>query len=64
MITPKTADIGRIVVYRDARGGVEQGVVASFNDDYVFVRYGMGCTSAATRHENLEWLYDGPKEVV
>lgn len=59
MINPTSADVGRKVVYRE-RGDfpghkVEEGVITSFNDHCVFVRYGSGCTSAATRREDLEW---------
>jgi hypothetical protein len=40
MIDPKPADIGRKVVYRDRTGWkVEEGVITSFNDTCVFVRY-------------------------
>jgi hypothetical protein len=53
----------RIVIYRDSRGSIEQGIISSFNDRYVFVRYGMGYTSAATLHENLEWLYEPTEDV-
>ena len=57
MVDPKQSDIGRKVVYRD-RGGhkVEEGVITSFNDHCVFVRYGTNCTSAGTRREDLEWV--------
>jgi hypothetical protein len=40
MIDPKPADIGRKIAYRDRTGGkVEEGVITSFNDTCVFVRY-------------------------
>lgn len=52
-------DIGRRVVYRepiDHPGRkVETGVVSSFNQHYVFVRYRGGLTAAATRREDLTW---------
>jgi hypothetical protein len=55
-VTP--ADIGRRVIYRepiDHPGRkTEIGVISSFNEHYVFVRY-RGITSAATRRDDLEW---------
>jgi hypothetical protein len=54
---PKPADIGRKVIYRDPGGWkVEEGVIASFNDACVFVRYGADTGSNGTRREDLEWL--------
>jgi hypothetical protein len=50
------ADIGRAVVYRRPYCKVEQGTITSFNDKYVFVRYGLGSTSAATDPSDLEWI--------
>lgn len=55
-INPTEADIGRGVVYRGYGGEVENGYITSFNDHFVFVRYGLGCTSQATRRDQLEWL--------
>lgn len=56
MIDPIHADLGRRVIYRDlgGRGKIEEGYITSFTRDHVFVRYS-GCTSAATRREDLEW---------
>lgn len=53
MINPTEADIGRKVVYD--RGYRQVGVITSLTENYVFVRYGSGSTSAATRREDLEW---------
>lgn len=53
MIDLKPEDVGRKVVYTDNRG---EGVIASFNDHFVFVRYGADVGSKGTRRENLEWL--------
>jgi hypothetical protein len=48
-IDPKPADIGRKVVYRDPGGlKVEEGVITSFNDTCVFVRYGADTGSNST----------------
>lgn len=61
MIEPTEADIGRSVIYT---GGPkpERGVITSFNERYVFVRYGdpPGYGDGpggglATSRENLEW---------
>ncbi len=62
VIEPTEKDVGRIVTYipGHARGDVshkdcERGTITSFNDHAVFVRYGMGSTSAATSREDLVW---------
>lgn len=52
MIDPTEADIGRKVIYVPR---LQVGVITSFTENYVFVRYGDGSTSAATRREDLEW---------
>lgn len=39
MINPTEKDIGRYVVYCSKYGPKEDGVITSFNDDVVFVRY-------------------------
>jgi hypothetical protein len=55
MIDPKPADIGRKVVYRDLGGWkVEEGVISSFNDTCVFIRYGADTGWKGTRREDLE----------
>jgi len=61
MINPTEADIGRKVVYPGrsrVEGGFSRpqvGIITSFNEKYIFVRYGVGATSAATKREDLEW---------
>jgi len=58
MIEPTRADIGRRVVYAGNRypgGKVEEGVLASFNARYVFVRYRPDEHAVATRREDLKW---------
>ncbi len=56
MIEPVEADLGRKVVYHSAGGEVtEEGVITSFNDYFVFVRYGNERLSKATRRERLYW---------
>lgn len=60
MIEPTQADIGRRVGYtpsgRDPGEHTDVGVLTSFNDSFVFVRFGTGDTSAACLRENLDWL--------
>lgn len=61
MIDPTDADIGRKVIYRDRSGyKIETGSITSFNDHFVFVRYGSGSTSAATVRETLTWEHAKP----
>jgi hypothetical protein len=50
--------LGPAVVYRSKGGDkVEDGVITSVGDRWVFVRYrGSLSTSAATDSEDLEWL--------
>ena len=63
MINPSLEDIGREVVYHDTRlkgnpivlNVQDRGFITSFNDEFVFVRYQSGDTSAGTRREDLEW---------
>lgn len=60
MIEPTKADIGRHVAYHPpGQDKVEQGEITSYNDHYVFVRFGLGSTSAACRREDLNWIYRG-----
>lgn len=61
MIDPKQTDVGRGVIYQASHPGakLEPGVITSFNDHYVFVRYGRNFTSAATRREDLVWEFPG-----
>lgn len=59
-INPTPRDIGRKVIYRE-RGDfpgrkIEEGVITSYNDSVVFVRYGTSATSAATDRADLDWL--------
>lgn len=49
--------VGRAVVYRDAPCYVPQeGVITSFNDKYVFVRYGAKKHSEATNPLDLDFV--------
>ena len=58
MINPTLNDVGRAVVYTGNRyegGQLESGVITSFNDSCVFVRYRGDINSKATSREDLEW---------
>lgn len=62
MINPKPEDIGRGVLYRHAHdGSTEQGVITSFNDSVIFVRYGSNIGSQATTPSDLTWLFGEDK---
>lgn len=58
MIEPSEKDIGRKVIYKrsPSMDTGEEGVITSFNDTYVHVRYGSDTHSKATRHHDLEWV--------
>lgn len=64
MIKPTEEDIGRAVVYLPGHwsdyGQAEQGIITSFNESMVFVRYGDNPQSKATLRWDLNWLR--PKE--
>jgi hypothetical protein len=48
------SDVGATVLYV-ASGVVEFGKISSWNDQYVFVKYGEGDTAAATKPCDLRW---------
>lgn len=52
------AHVGRAVVYRPTHGSVEQGVITSMNDHFVFVRYGADTHAKATEPALLQFLTD------
>ena len=59
MINPTQGDIGRSVVYTGNRhpdGRLEEGVITSFNEATVFVRYGADKHSKGTARADLEWV--------
>jgi hypothetical protein len=59
MIEPTEDDIGRAVVYTGNRlpgGKLKEGVITSFHDRAVFVRYGADKHSKATSRADLEWV--------
>ena len=56
-ITTTPNCIGGQVVYRTAPDyDAEEGVITSYNDDCVFVRYGDDVNSKATSRRDLDWL--------
>jgi hypothetical protein len=57
------ADIGRKVLYSPLHGVREEGVITSFNDRFVFVRYGKEHTPKATKPEHLSYIHDEPEGV-
>lgn len=63
MINPTKDDIGRTVIFTGNRypGGLtEEGVITSFNDATVFVRYSADKHSKGTSREDLVWTTPGP----
>jgi hypothetical protein len=59
MIEPTEEDIGRAVVFTGNRypgGKLKEGVITSFHDHAVFVRYGADKHSKATLRADLEWV--------
>lgn len=59
MIDPIEADKGRSVVYTGNQypgGKWEEGVITSFNEVPVFVRYGADKHSKGTSRADLEWV--------
>jgi len=47
--------VGRRVIYTANHGEREVGTISSWNENMVFVRYGLGPTAAATNPERLEF---------
>ena len=55
----KEADKGRKVIYNNGHGGNEEGVLTSWNDNFVFARF-KGPTGEACRPVDLSFAM-GPK---
>lgn len=64
MVEPTAADVGRSVVYRarHPNAKTEDGVITSFNDYCVFVRYRGDAHSKGTKRQDLEWLTSEPTD--
>lgn len=63
MIKPTEADIGRAVIYQGGHpADKDEGVITSFNERVVFVRYRSQHPSAngqATSPDDLSWAHSG-----
>lgn len=55
MIDPTKDDIGRLVIYQVGTEFQEEGIVTSFNNFYVFVRFKGENHSKATLRYDLTW---------
>jgi hypothetical protein len=60
MVIPSQDDIGRAVVYMRGDPPFDEGVITSFNDHFVFVRYGKDWHSKATHRSDLQWVHRVP----
>ena len=49
-------DVGRKVVYKTLQV-LEEGIISSYNDKYVFVKYGTCSTAQATSPTDLEFAF-------
>ncbi len=57
MIAPSPADIGRAVAYRDRLEMMPQlGIITSFDQFFVYVRYSAEPYSRATKASHLNWV--------
>jgi len=62
MINPEQGDEGRTVMYRGTGMEMaERGIISSWTDRVVFVRYSGGSTAAATQRSDLMWPADLPE---
>ena len=50
-------DKGRKVLYRGWDGSFEEGVIASWTDAYVFVRFGNSVRPQACGRDQLEFIF-------
>lgn len=48
-------DKGRGVLFHTLHGTTERGVISSWNDQWVFCRFGEGSTAAACDPKQLTW---------
>lgn len=60
MINPQPGEEGRGVLYYSHGALPELGRISSWTDKYVFVRYHLGDTAAATLREDLKWFSEAP----
>lgn len=65
MINPTEKDIGKVVGYpaKYPGGEPELGIITSFNDSFVFVRYNhqhpTACGQPTKREDLIDWPYKG-----
>ena len=50
-------DIGRKVVY-EKQYMLDEGIISSYNDKYIFVKYGTCATAQATSPEDLTFSFE------
>lgn len=63
MIRPKQSDIGRQVVYQGGHpDDKDEGVITSFNNAFVFVRYRGKIHSQATNPRDLTFTHPMPED--
>ena len=69
MIDPQDGDEGRKVIYTGGAGEQETGIVSSWNDHAVFVRYQSNYSPfqyklqpQATNREDLRWFNEDQKD--
>ena len=55
MIEPTPSDIGRRVIYRAQHGIIEYGVITSYNDKYIFVKFNYTEHGIACSYADLEF---------
>ena len=61
MIRVTPSDVGRAVVYAPYVGGpIEVGEITSYNESYIFVRFGNELTSKACYPRTLNYYEIGP----
>jgi hypothetical protein len=65
MINPTQTDVGRGVIYQGGHpDDRDTGIISSFNDRVVFVRYrGKHGGAQATRREDLTWEFPRKHEL-
>ena len=51
-------DKSRVVIYTGPKGKTESGLITSWNDTFIFVRYGLGTSGVATMPENLHFEFE------
>ena len=53
--TLSEADLGRLVVYTPHTGPTERGIITSWNEEFIFVRYGTNPQGNPTSPHDLVW---------